>query len=40
MHDVQGDGSELEEVRQQLEPELADRLRQQAHSLDVSVASL
>ncbi|WP_346418558.1 amino acid adenylation domain-containing protein, partial [Pseudomonas syringae] len=40
LHDVQGDGSELEEVRQQLEPELADRLRHQAQSLDVSVASL
>ncbi|PBP61674.1 hypothetical protein CCL15_27920, partial [Pseudomonas syringae] len=40
LHDVQGDGSELEEVRQQVEAELAGRLRQQAQSLGVSVASL
>ncbi|ELS42655.1 non-ribosomal peptide synthetase, partial [Pseudomonas syringae] len=40
LHDVQGDGSELEEVRQQLEAELAGRLRQQAQSLGVSAASL
>ncbi|ELP95433.1 condensation domain-containing protein, partial [Pseudomonas syringae] len=39
-HDVQGDGSELEEVRQQVEAELAGRLRQQAQSLGVSAASL
>ncbi|MCF5757277.1 non-ribosomal peptide synthetase, partial [Pseudomonas syringae] len=40
LHDVQGDGSELEEVRQQVEAELAGRLRQQAQSLGVSAASL
>ncbi|MEQ4341334.1 amino acid adenylation domain-containing protein, partial [Pseudomonas syringae] len=40
LHDVQGDGSELEEVRQQVDAELACRLRQQAQSLGVSVASL
>ncbi|WP_137983228.1 non-ribosomal peptide synthetase, partial [Pseudomonas viridiflava] len=40
LHDVQGDGSELEEVRQEVEAELAGRLRQHAQSLGVSVASL
>ncbi|MCF5710752.1 amino acid adenylation domain-containing protein, partial [Pseudomonas syringae] len=40
LHDVQGDGSELEEVRQQVDAELARRLRQQAKNLGVSVASL
>ncbi|MCF5758189.1 non-ribosomal peptide synthetase, partial [Pseudomonas syringae] len=40
LHDVQGDGSELEEVRQEVEAELAGRLRQQAQSLGVSAASL
>ncbi|WP_029573734.1 condensation domain-containing protein, partial [Pseudomonas syringae] len=40
LHDVQGDGSELEEVRQQLQAELALRLRQQAQSLGVSAGSL
>ncbi|WP_438826902.1 non-ribosomal peptide synthase/polyketide synthase [Pseudomonas syringae] len=40
LRDVQGDGSELEEVRQEVEPDLARRLRQQAQSLGVSAASL
>ncbi|MCK0546129.1 AMP-binding protein, partial [Pseudomonas syringae pv. aptata] len=40
LHDVQGDGSELEEVRQEVEAELAGSLRQQAQSLGVSAASL
>ncbi|MCF5753059.1 amino acid adenylation domain-containing protein, partial [Pseudomonas syringae] len=40
LHDVQGDGIELEEVRQQVDAELARRLRQQAKNLGVSVASL
>ncbi|UVL86330.1 amino acid adenylation domain-containing protein [Pseudomonas sp. B21-028] len=40
LHDVQGDGGEIEETRQHVDTELARRLRHQARSLGVSAASL
>ncbi|WP_309475907.1 non-ribosomal peptide synthase/polyketide synthase [Pseudomonas sp. B21-028] len=40
LHDVQGDGGEIEEVHQRVDSELARRLRYQARSLGVSAASL
>ncbi|GFM80231.1 hypothetical protein PSCICN_09230 [Pseudomonas cichorii] len=40
LHDVQGDGSGIEESRQQVDADLTRRLRHQARSLGVSMASL
>ncbi|MFJ2387383.1 amino acid adenylation domain-containing protein [Pseudomonas koreensis] len=40
LHDVQGDGGDIEEAQQAVDPELTRRLREQARQLGVSPASL
>jgi arthrofactin-type cyclic lipopeptide synthetase B len=40
LHDVQGDGGDIEEAQQAVDPELSRRLREQARQLGVSPASL